>query len=78
MSLEFAVTPDAGWNEERRRVMVTKKPHPTIRAEVEGDEVSIVAGHKGTPDEVVKKGDADGAGGSRASGDEGRLPPRNL
>ena len=33
------------------------------------------AGHQGKPDEVVKQGDADGAGGSRASGDEGRVPP---
>jgi transposase-like protein len=61
-----------------RQGIVTKKPNPTLREEVECDEVDMVAGHKGKPDEVVKKGDADGAGGSRASGDEGRLPPRNL
>lgn len=56
--------------------MVAKKPSPTLTAEGECDEVSIVAGHKGQPDEVAKTGGADGADGSRASGDGARLPPR--
>ncbi len=62
----------------RRQGMVTKKPYPTVREGVECDEVDMVAGHKGKPDEVVNKGDADGADGSRTSRDEGRLPPRNV
>ena len=39
-----------------RRGMVAKKPSPTLTDEVECDEVSIVAGHTGKPDEVAKKG----------------------
>ena len=60
-----------------RQGMVAKKPSPTLTAEVECDEVSIVAGHKGKPDEVANKGGAGGADGSRASGDGARLPPRS-
>ena len=47
-----------------RQGIVTKKPASTLSGEVECDEVYIVAGHKGEPDEVVKKG---------ALGDDGRL-----
>jgi transposase-like protein len=39
-----------------RQGIVLKKTSPTFTDEVECDEVSIVAGHKGKPDEVVKKG----------------------
>ena len=39
-----------------RQGIVTKKPASTLRDEVECDEVYIVAGHKGQPDEVSKKG----------------------
>ena len=60
-----------------RHGIVAKKPSPTFTDEVEGDEVYIVAGHKGKPDAVAKKGDADGADGLGASGDEARLPPRS-
>ena len=51
-----------------RQGIVSKNPSPTLRAEVECDEVYIVAGHKGKPDEVAKKGARDGADGSGASG----------
>ena len=60
-----------------RQGIVAKKPSPTLTDEVECDEVYIVAGHKGKPDEVAKKGGADGADGSRASGDGARSPPRS-
>ena len=50
-----------------RQGIVVKKPTPTLSDEVECDEVYIVAGHKGKPDAVVKKGGAAGAEGSRAS-----------
>ena len=60
-----------------RQGLVAKKPSPTLTDEVECDEVYIVAGHKGKPDAVVKKGGADGADGSRASGDGARLRPRS-
>ena len=60
-----------------RHGIVAKKPSPTLTDEVECDEVYLVAGHKGKPDAVAKKGDADGADGLGASGDEARLPPRS-
>ena len=60
-----------------RQGMVAKKPSPTLTAEVECDEVYIVAGHKGKSEAVAKRGGADDADGSRASGDEARLQQRN-
>jgi hypothetical protein len=60
-----------------RQGMVAKKPSPAFTDEGEGDTGSIVAGHKGKPDEVANKGGADGADGSRASGDGARWPPRS-
>ena len=33
------------------------KPEPSLSGEVECDEVYVVAGHKGNPDAVKKKGD---------------------
>jgi transposase-like protein len=50
-----------------RQGIVVKKPTPTFRDDVACDEVSIVAGHQGKPEEVVNKGGAAGADGSRAS-----------
>jgi transposase-like protein len=60
-----------------RQGLVAQKPLPTCNHEVEGDEVSIVAGHKGKPDAVAKKGGADGAGGSRGSADGARSQRRS-
>jgi transposase-like protein len=60
-----------------RQGLVAKKPTPTLEGEVECDEVYIVAGHKGKPEAVAKRGGADDADGSRASGDEARLQQRN-
>jgi hypothetical protein len=37
-----------------RQGIVRKKPSPTLTDEVECDEVYIVAGHKGKPEEVKK------------------------
>lgn len=50
-----------------RQGIVLKKPSPTLTDEVECDEASIVAGHKGKPEEVVKKGGAAGADASRGN-----------
>ena len=47
-----------------RQGIVRKQPAPLLTGEVECDEVYIVAGHKGQPEEVRKKGGAAGAGGS--------------
>ena len=60
-----------------RQGIVTKKPPPPLRDEVECDEVSIVAGHKGQPDKVEKKGGAAGVDGSRASVDAAPSPQRS-
>ena len=60
-----------------RQGLVAKKPSPTFTAEVEGDEVDIVAGHTGQPDEVATQGGADGADGSRARADGARAKRRS-
>jgi hypothetical protein len=60
-----------------RQGIVVQKPHPTLRDKVEGDEMYLVAGHTGKPNEVVKKGGVAGADGSRANVDAERSQPRN-
>jgi transposase-like protein len=60
-----------------RQGMVVQKPHPPLSDKVECDEVYLVAGHKGKPNEVVQKGGAAGADGSRANVDAGRSKPRS-
>jgi hypothetical protein len=49
--------------EQLRRGLAAKTPEVTLRGEVEIDEVYVVAGHKGQPAAVAKRGDADGAAG---------------
>ena len=49
--------------EQLRQTIHEKRPDVTLSGEVECDEVYIVAGHKGHPKEVKKKGDqGDGTG----------------
>ena len=60
-----------------RQGLVAKQPTPTVAGAVDGDEVSIVAGHTGKPEAGANRGGADDADGSRASGDEARLQQRN-
>ena len=50
-----------------RQGIVHKQPAQTLTDVVECDEVYIVAGHKGKPDEVIKKGGAAGADASRGN-----------
>ena len=52
-----------------RQGIVRKKPSPPFTDEVKCDEVSIVAGHKGKPDAVVKKGGAGGGDAARGAAD---------
>jgi transposase-like protein len=54
-----------------------KKPSPTLTDEVECDEVSIVAGPKGQPDEVVKKGGVAGADALRGNAAAAPSPRRS-
>jgi len=60
-----------------RQGIVVNAPSPTLSGEVECDEVYIVAGHKGQPAEVAKKGVPQGADASKARGDAGRSTARN-
>ena len=46
-----------------REGLVERKPEVTLSGEVECDEVYVVAGHKGHPEAVRKKGDPAGDGG---------------
>ena len=60
-----------------RQGIVSKTPSPTLRDEVECDEVYIVAGHKGQPEEVRKRGGPVGADASKANEGEELLQPRS-
>lgn len=57
--------------------LVAQQPPPTLAGAVACDEVDIVAGHQGKPEAVAKRGGADDADGSRASGEEARVPQSN-
>ena len=60
-----------------RQGIVTQKRSPPLSGEVECDEVYIVAGHKGQPNEVAKQGAPVDDGDSREAEGEVPLPPRN-
>ena len=60
-----------------RQGIVTQAPSPTLSGEVECDEVYIVAGHKGQPDEVAKKGAPVEGDDAKAHGDAARLKAKN-
>lgn len=51
--------------EHLRHGLVARTPAATLQGEVEIDEVYVVAGHKGQPAEVVKRGGRDGAANSK-------------
>jgi transposase-like protein len=51
--------------EQLRHGLVAKAPVAKLEGEVEIDEVYVVAGHKGQPAEVAKRGGWDGAAGWR-------------
>ncbi len=51
--------------EQLRRGLVAKAPEVTLAGEVEIDEVYVVAGHKGQPAAVAKRGGSAGAAGWR-------------
>ncbi len=52
--------------EQLRRGLVTKAPAVELTGEVEIDEVYVVAGHKGQPEEVAKRGGSGAAAGWQA------------
>jgi hypothetical protein len=51
--------------EQLRHGLVARTPEVTLAGEVEIDEVYVVAGHKGQPAAVAKRGGAAGAAGWR-------------
>ena len=60
-----------------RQGTVTQAPSPTLSDEVECDEVYIVAGHKGQPNEVAKKGAPVEGDDSEAHEDAGHSKPKS-
>ncbi len=58
--------------EHLRRGLVAKAPEVTLEGEVEIDEVYVVAGHKGQPEQVAKRGGSGAAAGWQARRDAAR------
>ncbi len=52
--------------EQLRRGLIAKAPTVELTGEIEIDEVYVVAGHKGQPDEVAKRGGSGAAAGWQA------------
>jgi len=63
--------------EHLRQSLVARTPIAKLGNAVEIDEVYIVAGHKGQPAEVAKRGSRDGAAGSLARRDAAHWRRRN-
>ena len=58
--------------EQLRRGLAAKTPEATLKGEVEIDEVYVVAGHKGQPAAVTKRGGLDGVASWQAPRDAAR------
>ena len=66
--------------EQLRRGLVARIPEARLEGEVEIDEVYVVAGHKGQPAAVAKRGDLDvvaGWPGRRVGARWRRISPRS-
>jgi transposase-like protein len=61
--LDLAVSDAQAMTEALRRGLTAKLPPVILRGEVEIDEVYVVAGHKGNPAALAKRGASAGAGG---------------
>jgi len=59
--LGLAASDVQAMTEQLRAGLVAKVPAVELKGEVEIDEVYVVAGHKGPPEEVAKRGGSDGA-----------------
>jgi len=59
--LGLAISDVQAMTEQLRRGLAAKTPAVELQGEVEIDEVYVVAGHKGQPKEVAKRGGSDGA-----------------
>ena len=58
--------------EQLRRGLVAKTPAVELKGEVEIDEIYVVAGHKGQPAAVAKRGGSDAGAGWQARRDAAR------
>ena len=63
--------------EQLRRGLVARAPVAKLEGTAEVDEVYSVAGHKGQPFEVEKRGDRDGVAGLQVRRDAARWRRRN-
>ncbi len=70
--LGLAVSDVRAMTEQLRRGLVAKAPSVKLKGEVEIDEVYVVAGHKGQPDEVAKRGGLGAAASWQARRDAAR------
>jgi hypothetical protein len=61
--LDLGVSDVQAMTEALRQGLAAKLPPVVVRGEVEIDEVDVVAGHKGNPAAVAKRGARGGAGG---------------
>ncbi len=66
LELSLDVSDTQAMTEQLRRGLVAKTPAVTLKGQVEIDEVYVVAGHKGQPAAVAKRGGSEGAAGWQA------------
>ena len=66
LELGLDVSDTQAMTEQLRAGLVAKAPAVTLKGQVEIDEVYVVAGHKGQPDEVAKRGGSGAAAGWQA------------
>ncbi len=64
--LNLAVSDVQAMTEQLRRGLVAKTPAVELQGAVEIDEVYVVAGHKGRPAAVAKRGGSDAVAGWQA------------
>ena len=64
--LSLAVSDVQAMTEQLRRGLVARVPAVELQGEVEIDEVYVVAGHKGQPEEMAKRGSSGAAAGWQA------------
>ena len=80
IALELGLSPSdvQAMTEHLRRGLVAKAPAARLEGEVEVDEVYVVAGHKGQPAAVAKRGgsDVDAGWPARQAGARGRRTSR--
>ena len=72
MELGLDASDAQAMTERLRDGLVAKAPVVELQGEVEVDEVYVVAGHKGQPSEVAKRGGPGAAAGWRARRDAAR------